>query len=147
MNTYDLRTLKDNSFEIPTGELRRYTIPLKTENNATYELIGGKAATNGIDLHCIHPSLQGKKHRYVYALGNQGKGVWWNSIMKIDTLTGETQEWYKKGHFPGEPNFVPRPGAVDEDDGVLLSQILGGDEGTSYLLILDAKTWEPLAKA
>jgi carotenoid cleavage dioxygenase-like enzyme len=43
--------------------------------------------------------------------------------------------------LPSEPSFVPRPGSTDEDDGVVLSTVLGNEEGTSYLLILDAKTW------
>lgn len=34
--------------------------------------------------------------------------------------------WREEGTFPGEPIFVPRPGGVREDDGVLLSVVLAG---------------------
>lgn len=56
----------------------------------------------------------------------------------------------KRGHSPGEPIFVPNPSAdpeVQEDDGILLSVVLDGFKGTSYLLVLDAKTLEELATA
>ena len=67
--------------------------------------------------------------------------------MKVDLETGKTLEWFKEDHFPTEPNFIPRPGATEEDDGVLLSTVLGGDRNSSYLLILDAKTMQPVAEA
>ena len=56
-------------------------------------------------------------------------------------------EWYKEDHYASEPNFLPRPGATEEDDGVLISTVLGGDLGHSYLLVLDAKTMTEIARA
>ena len=68
--------------------------------------------------------------------------------MKVNVETGETLEWYEEDHYATEPNFLPRPGATEEDDGILLSTVLGGgDIQTSYLLVLDAKTMKPLARA
>ena len=49
--------------------------------------------------------------------------------------------------FPTEPDFLPAPGATSEDDGVLVSNVLSGDLNTSYLLVLNATTMEPLARA
>jgi beta,beta-carotene 9',10'-dioxygenase len=69
-------------------------------------------------------------------------------LVKVDMETGEKLYWSRPDHWPSEPLFVPRPGATQEDDGVVLCTILGGKEyATSYLLILDAKTMEPLAEA
>ena len=31
-------------------------------------------------------------------------------------------------HYPTEPDFIPHPDAVKEDDGVLLSNVLAGIE-------------------
>ena len=42
---------------------------------------------------------------------------------------------------------MPAPGAQAEDDGVLLSAVLDGDSGGSYLLVLDATNMETLATA
>ena len=49
--------------------------------------------------------------------------------------------------YPGEPVFVPAPGATAEDDGVLLSVILDPERGTSSLLVLDAATLAERARA
>lgn len=39
------------------------------------------------------------------------------------------------------------PEASSEDDGVILSVVLDGDAGSSYLLALDAITFEELGRA
>ncbi|TNN72525.1 Beta,beta-carotene 9',10'-oxygenase [Liparis tanakae] len=56
--------------------------------------------------------------------------------------------WYQKGFFPSEPVFVPSPDAVEEDDGLILSVVLcpSQDKG-AFLLVLDAKNFEELARA
>jgi torulene dioxygenase len=63
----------------------------------------------------------------------------------------ETQEaliWNNpKAHTPGEAIFVPRPGGTEEDAGVLLSVVLNGSTGTSYLLCLDARTMTEMGRA
>ena len=46
-----------------------------------------------------------------------------------------------------EPVFVPRPGGVDEDDGVVLSLIAkDSDQLYAGLLILDAKTFKEICR-
>ena len=59
--------------------------------------------------------------------------------------------WFKPGHFPSEPVFVPRnEGAsseTDEDDGVILAQVLDGINQQTYLLVLDAATMTEVAAA
>ena len=104
------------------------------QTNTSFDLIG------------LNPRSWGRPYRFAWGTGDHGEGVWWNTLVKVDVDTGETVTWYEKDQFPTEPNFIPRPGATDEDDGVLVSQVLGGDIGTSYLLVLDAKTMKPLAK-
>lgn len=32
--------------------------------------------------------------------------------------------WEQPGFYPSEPIFVPSPGAVEEDDGVILSVVI-----------------------
>jgi carotenoid cleavage dioxygenase-like enzyme len=54
--------------------------------------------------------------------------------------------WYRERHMPTEPVFVPRPGAVAEDDGVVLATVLDGDANESYLIVLDAATMLPIAE-
>ena len=49
--------------------------------------------------------------------------------------------------YPGEPVFVPQPGRQAEDDGVILSVVLDAKRGTSFLLVLNAATFEEIARA
>jgi carotenoid cleavage dioxygenase-like enzyme len=42
---------------------------------------------------------------------------------------------------------VGRPGRAAEDDGVLLSVVLDAEQGNSFLLVLDARSLEELARA
>jgi len=139
MNAFELDTLKSASFEVPRGPMRRFHLPVHTGGKAVWEDIN----YDGLDLMSIHPMLKGKKHRYVWAMGNQGdsswQGVWWNSVVKFDTESNSTIQWYKEDHYPSEVSFVPRPGAVREDDGVLITTVLSVPDRSSYLLILDAK--------
>ncbi|MFB6375192.1 MAG: carotenoid oxygenase family protein, partial [Bradymonadaceae bacterium] len=51
------------------------------------------------------------------------------------------------GCYPGEPVFVPRAEAEAEDDGVLLSVVLDGEAGRSFLVVLDAATLEEVGRA
>lgn len=88
-------------------------------------------------------------YRFVYGCGvNQAKPLeFYNQIVKIDVDAGNAQHWYKQHHYPGEPVFVPRPNASTEDEGVLLSVVLNTANNQSYLLVLNARTLEEMAKA
>ena len=87
-----------------------------------------------------------RPYRYVWGVGN-GAGGWLERIVKIDTAERTTLSWSQPGCYPGEPVFVARPHAEDEDDGVLLSVVLDAGAGTSFLLVLDAADLSELARA
>ncbi|KAK0753536.1 beta,beta-carotene 9',10'-dioxygenase [Schizothecium vesticola] len=104
------------------------------------------------DMPALNPRYQGKKHRYAYFLISRVLSTMFDGIAKVDTETRESLRWEgRKGHTPGEAIFVPRPGTdgevVEEDDGVLLSVVLDGENRTSYLLCLDARTMTELGSA
>jgi beta,beta-carotene 9',10'-dioxygenase len=84
---------------------------------------------------------------YRYAWGLAVRGGWLTEIVRADIETREMQSWSEPGCYPGEPVFVARPGAEDEDDGVLLSVVLDAAAERSYLLILDARDLSELARA
>jgi carotenoid cleavage dioxygenase-like enzyme len=87
-----------------------------------------------------------RPYRYVWGVGN-GAGGWLERIVKIDTAERTTLSWSQPGCYPGEPVFVARPHAEDEDEGVLLSVVLDAGAGTSFLLVLDAADLSELARA
>lgn len=100
------------------------------------------------DLGSIHPNLHGQKYRWAWGIAWTGKSLWWDSIIKHDVVNRKvTATWFKKDHYPGELSFIPKPGATSEDDGVIITTVLGGDYGASYLLVLDAKDLTPIAEA
>jgi torulene dioxygenase len=99
------------------------------------------------DLPRINPKYELKAHRYVYSTLNRGKASFFDGIGKTDMQAGTTTVWEEERHTPGEPIFIPRPGATDEDDGSLLSVVFNGDASTSYLLCLDAQTMREVARA
>ena len=99
------------------------------------------------ELPTMNPRFNTKKHRYVYGISDTGLSTFADSLIKYDTQTNEVQRWRVHGHTAGEAIFIPNPESDEEDGGVLLTVVLDGFEGKSYLLILDAKTLETVAKA
>jgi len=50
--------------------------------------------------------------------------------------------------YLGEPMFVPNPNGRSDDDGVIISAVsVAKQEAKCYLVFLDAKTMEELARA
>ena len=95
------------------------------------------------------PGLSSKKHRCVYGVLHTVKSTLFDSIVKYDVRDQSAQTWSRHGHTPGEPIFVADPACEEhyEDFGVLLSIVLDGAAGKSYLLVLDSKTLQEVGKA
>lgn len=49
--------------------------------------------------------------------------------------------------YPSKPVFVPAPESQAEDTGIILSLVLDGGRGQSFLLVLDATAFTELARA
>jgi beta,beta-carotene 9',10'-dioxygenase len=93
--------------------------------------------------------LNGRRYRHFYSTGlSDDRGaIFYDQLASVDTVAGSHVTWRRSGHFPGEPVFVRRPGASTDNDGILLSVVLDGGAGRSYLLALDPPTLEPRARA
>ncbi|XP_043996563.1 beta,beta-carotene 9',10'-oxygenase [Gambusia affinis] len=87
-----------------------------------------------------------RPYRYFYGCGF--RHMVGDSLLKMDLNDKTLKVWQQKGFYPSEPVFVPSPDATDEDAGVILSVVLtpSQDKGT-FLLVLDAKTFEELGRA
>ncbi|XP_077361625.1 carotenoid-cleaving dioxygenase, mitochondrial isoform X2 [Festucalex cinctus] len=96
--------------------------------------------------HIHYERYNTRPYRYFYGCGF--KHLFADSLLKMDLNDKTLKVWYQKGLFPSEPVFVPSPDGVEEDDGVILSVILSPsqDKGT-FLLVLNAKTFEELGRA
>jgi beta,beta-carotene 9',10'-dioxygenase len=88
-----------------------------------------------------------RDYRWVYAVANSVEGDWHDEIVKVDVTSGDVRRWAQPGCYPGEPVFVERPGGTAEDDGVILSVVLDSTAERSFLLVLDATSFEEVARA
>ncbi|KFA56320.1 hypothetical protein S40293_08290 [Stachybotrys chartarum IBT 40293] len=142
--------LEDNRFTKLAPRLSRYRFripPSPSSSLAATEVLTIAAPYIG-ELPTINPQRSIKPYRYIYSNPNRGLSTLMDCIAKTDLHTRETTFWNgPAAHSPSEPIFVPRPGGADEDDGVLLSVVLDGVRGVSYLLCLDARTMEELGRA
>jgi beta,beta-carotene 9',10'-dioxygenase len=125
-----------------TGKLTRFRIGLR--GDASDE----RLSEARIELPRINYRRRaGRRYRYVYGAGNEVQGNFIDNLVKLDLERNATTSWYEDGCYPGEPVFVARPEAADEDDGVILSVVLDSKKAASFLLILNASSYRELARA
>lgn len=133
------------------GRIHRWRLPSinsshpSSFNKATLDFTAPAGTT--CDLPAFNPRYISKPSRYIYGATDRGYSTFFDGLIKYDTRTHNTLFWNVHGHNPGEPIFVPNPEGLDEDDGVLLSVVLDGYLGKSYLLVLDAWTMKEIGRA
>lgn len=87
-----------------------------------------------------------RPYRYVWGTANGASG-WIERVVKVDTRNGTTLSWSEPHCYAGEPVFVARADAEEEDEGVLLSVVLDAGSGHSFLIVLDAGDLSEIARA
>jgi torulene dioxygenase len=129
-------------FRLPNVE------PVSSEpKKSTAELVFKADKMISMELPTINPSYLTRKHRYTYGTADRLKSSFMDGIVKFDNVTQTSTFWETDAHTPGEPIFVADPEGKHEDDGVLLSVVLDGISGKSYLLVLDAKDLSEKSRA
>jgi torulene dioxygenase len=111
------------------------------------ELVFSDGAEFSVELPTINQSMLMRKHRYVYCVTDTGNSSFFDGLVKYDIDTRSGVQWHQHGQTAGEPIFVADPTSTDEDGGVVLSVVLDGIKGKSYLLVLDAKTMKEVGRA
>lgn len=103
----------------------------------------------GVEAPRINYELyNGRPYRYFYGIGSDVDTEYVGSIIKVDTRTGDYLIWHEPQCYPSEPVFMARPGAIEEDDGVLLSALVWGQDDCSVtLLVLNAHDLKEMARA
>ena len=112
-------------------ELRRFRISTRAPARSTARAPRRRADRPAADqLRALQraplPLRLGRRRRRA-AAGSTGSSA--------PTSDGGERAWAEAGCYPGEPVFVAAPGDGGEDDGVLLSVVLDGRGGTSFLLV------------
>jgi len=134
---------------------RRFKLPSISSSPASSaskaELVFTLPAGSAPELPSLAAQARTKKHRYVYGVTDTGASTFFDGIIKYDLADPEnvtTKSWSRHGQSAGEPLFIADPARPDEEDGgVLLTVVLDGTQGKSYLLVLDAKDLTELGRA
>uniref|UniRef100_A0A3Q1D0X2 Beta-carotene oxygenase 2b n=1 Tax=Amphiprion ocellaris TaxID=80972 RepID=A0A3Q1D0X2_AMPOC len=147
---------------------RRFVLPLNVDSDTLYDqnLIDRPSST-ATSVFCTHEDLHredlhqygglefpqinyGKynTHPYRYFYGCGFRHLVGDTLIKMDLQGKHMKVWDHPGLYPSEPVFVPSPNATEEDDGVILSVVITPNKDKStFLLVLDAKTFEELGRA
>ena len=131
--------------------LRRFRLPQLPSklNNTPIKAISVFKGPNGEspELPTINNVFCTKKHRYIYGVTDTGRSTFLDGLVKHDCETRQSIFWNAPGQTPGEPIFVADPEAEEEDGGVVLSVVLDGVAGKSYLLVLNGKDFREVGRA
>ena len=124
--------LDEHSFK---SKLHRWRFNLET--GATKEMHLDERI---MEFGMINAKYAGRKYRYGYSTVSKPGWFLFNGFVKSDLETGESSEFHlPEGVYASEAPFAPRVGAVDEDDGYLVSFLIDENRGASECVLLDAK--------
>lgn len=156
------------------GTLVRYELARldfhSASNNVGRVTVAQSIPGMGMELPRIAKSASMKPgYRYVYATGGNGEsapgslvpigrmgnglkviqGAFFGSLVKSDWDTGTFVTWKPKNgeSCPCEPIMISRPGAVEEDDGIVLTIVCNRTGAHSILVALDARTLTEVGRA
>jgi len=143
----------NDAFSTPTRfevDIATGTITSETKLFSNLEQCGSKKWCE-MDLFKLHPDDYGRDYCGYWAWHN-----YWNStsfgswaIVRVDLCASGgpkvAAHWYQRNAYPGEPQFVPKPGATDKTEGVIIFKTLEGDTGLSKIVVADAKTLKTIS--
>jgi len=100
------------------------------------------------DLFALHPDDVGQSYCGFWAqqwFFNSSSFASW-AIVRVELCGQEgprvVAHWYQRNVYPGEPQFVARPGAKDKTEGIVMFKTYDGESGLSKFVVVDAKTLE-----
>jgi carotenoid cleavage dioxygenase-like enzyme len=134
----------DSPKDLYGGQLKRFSIPLEEGGKVTDQTLSSES----LEFPRIDPRRMLSNYRFVYGSGPTSKDGtdFWDQLLKIDTSDGTAKRWKCEGCYPGEAVFVPRPEGEKEDDGLVLSNVLDTGRKISFLLVLDAASFNEIAR-
>ncbi|KAJ6616396.1 Beta,beta-carotene 15,15'-dioxygenase, partial [Pseudolycoriella hygida] len=123
----------------------------KSESKPKVFLVPQHLSKEWIELPRINYHYNADKYNYFYSVSTMKDKSWTtpepDSLTKVDIENNKTICWSSEDQVPSEPVFIAKPGAIEEDDGVLLSALMEKhEENRVTLLVLDAKDMSELAK-
>uniref|UniRef100_A0A672KYB3 Carotenoid-cleaving dioxygenase, mitochondrial n=1 Tax=Sinocyclocheilus grahami TaxID=75366 RepID=A0A672KYB3_SINGR len=122
---------------------RRFVLPLNITSETPLEQnLNTRPDSTATDCKIYNT----KPYRYYYGCGF--RHLVGDSLIKMDLESKKFKVWRQPDLYPSEPVFILSPNAEEEDDGVILSVIITPvKDKSTFLLVLDAKTFEELGRA
>jgi beta,beta-carotene 9',10'-dioxygenase len=115
----------------------RTSVELETLSEARFDFpCPARASTTGAYSVCFGAVLDG-----------DGAGASTGELIRVSLEDGRVTRFAEPDLVLGEPVLVRRPGALEADDGVVLSVGSSLTRDEAVLVVLDARTLEPLARA
>lgn len=109
-------------------------------NLVTGETTEQRLSERLMEFGTINNRYAGRKYRYGYSTIPEPGWFLFRGFVKSDLETGEETEFVlPPGVYASEAPFAPRIGAVDEDDGYLVSFLIDERHGRSECVLIDAK--------
>jgi len=142
ISAFNLENICSSNPKVPISEFRRYTVNLITKN-VSMKIF----APDSGEMPNINDAYRTKEYHYLYCNMSNKPGTLADQICKIDLKNGQKLLWQSPGTYPNEPVFVPTPHQHSEDDGVVISHVLDAAKKQTFILILDAKNLQELARA
>ena len=142
MRQFLLAELRGDGVRSPSGELRRFRVPLDG-GPVTHHLV---SATPFEFPRALEVPVGARAPR-VYGVSTPEALTtsFADRLVEVDAETGATRTWSSPGCWPGEPVPVAAPGGGP--DAVVLSLVLDARARRSFLLVLDAATFTERARA
>ena len=164
-----LDNLRHQSQPVPRSDVRRYSLPIPSPSKAPFSSAAQPALVQPrivwpyqLELPRInYRRISGRQYSFCYGLGHNdeeageqqqavdgaSEAVLFSRLVKLNVQDGSRQQWSQPGCHPSEPLFVARPDGTAEDDGVVLSVVLQPASHCSFLLLLDAASFNELGRA
>jgi carotenoid cleavage dioxygenase-like enzyme len=110
-----------------------------------FDLRSGRTSEQVVDddnseFPSINLGMVGRRSRYAYNMHISPEStLLFDGLVKYDLDSGAAEtHWFGDGRWGSEAPFAPRPGAVAEDDGYLVSYVYDEREQRSEVEVLDA---------
>ena len=140
-----------NSIPLAT-QLRRFIVNLTSDtvNDFIHPETTGAEVVNQMDMPTINEKYRHSRVCFVYGIVYRADGEHLDNMALVKKNlceAGQDKVWQAKDQYVSEPRFVARPGATEEDDGVLLCNVMDGGTETSYMAIFDPVSMTLLDRA
>lgn len=117
-------------------------MPLESGDNKVIEKV---LSPHYIELPTAHPQHDMKEYTFVHGVSSDVNPF--DTVAKVDVVTGSRIVWSVPKAVVGEPILVPDPDGTKEGDGCVLVVVLNSESKTSSMVVLDAGDLMGVARA